>query len=520
MPSLTRARSRRVLALTVSFGALAFGATACGSSSDKDPDPAQAVPASAPIYIQATIKPDGDLETNTTAILKKLGVDDPAADITKALKDGADDPAKVDDVKAWVGSRAGVFVTSFTDNADAAAVIGTTDADKATETFKEDSGNQGSYKDVDYWFDKDDPGTVGGVVDDYAVIGTERAFRTVVDTVKGDDVETIADNGDYQEGLEAIGSDDALGTAYVSTEGVLNAIGRSGGIPAAQLGQIRQQLAQVGGKTTVMKLAPASNSVTLEIATLGLKEGQPSTDAGPIALAGLPGDAWLGAGLPHIGQSLTQGLQQGLQLASVTGQDASGQLDAVQQALGIDLQNDLLSWMGDGGLFASGTTATTIGGALVVQTTDAAKAQQAVRKLATLVPQLSNGVRASRTSVSGADEAVAFRTDQFPFPIVAAVGNDRFVLGVGNTAVAQGLKPTTTLADSPSFKGAAQALGDVKPSFFVDVSAIGSLIGAAAPSGDPETQQVVDALQKVSTVAAGTQRDGSTQRTKVVVTLK
>jgi hypothetical protein len=519
MTPLTRARRRRVLALTATFGALALGASACGGSSDKDPDPAQAVPASAPVYAQVTVKPDGDLQANTEAVLKKLGVDDPAQDITKFLRDNADDPTSVDDVQEWLGSRVGVFVTSFTGNPDVAAVMATTDPGKAADSIDKDGRKKGSYKDVDYWFD-DDGESVQGVVDDYAVSGTERAFRTVVDTVKGDDVETIADNAQYQNGLKAVGSDDALATAYLSTEGVLGAIGRSGGIPAAQLGQIRQQLAQVGGETTVVKLAPSSNSITLEVATLGLKEGEGTSDSATTALAGLPGDAWLGVGLPHIGESLRGAMQQGLLAASVAGQDVNGQLQAIQQALDINIETDLLSWMGDGGIFASGATATAIGGALVVQTTDAAKAQQAVRKLTRLVPQIADGVRARPATVPGADEAVEFSADGFPLPIIAAVGNDRFVLGIGAKAAAEGVKPTTTLADSPSFKSASQTLGDVKPAFFLDVSAVGSLLGALVPATDPETQQVMSALQKVSTVAAGTQRDGSTQRTKIVITLK
>ena len=107
-----------MLALTATLGALALGATACGSSGDKDADPAQAVPASAPIYAQVTVKPDGDLKANTESVLEKLGVNDPSHDITQFLKDSANDPGEVDDVVAALGSRVGVFVTSFTSNAD------------------------------------------------------------------------------------------------------------------------------------------------------------------------------------------------------------------------------------------------------------------------------------------------------------------------------------------------------------------------------------------------------------------
>ena len=148
MPTLTRTRGRRVLALTATFGALAFGAAACGSSSDTDPDPAAAVPASSPVYAQVTVRPDGDLRANTEAVLKKLGVNDPATAITDLLKSTTKQDAKVDQVTSWVGSRVGVFVTSFTGNADAAVVVATTDPGKALDSLNTAGKKKGSYKDV------------------------------------------------------------------------------------------------------------------------------------------------------------------------------------------------------------------------------------------------------------------------------------------------------------------------------------------------------------------------------------
>src|SRR3569833_284469 len=133
MHTLTRTRGRRVLALTATFGALALGATACGSSGDKDADPAQAVPASAPIYAQVTVKPEGDLKANTESVLRKLGVDDPEHDITAFIKENSGNPAEVDEITSSLGSRAGVFVTSFTDNADAAFVASSSDTGKVKD---------------------------------------------------------------------------------------------------------------------------------------------------------------------------------------------------------------------------------------------------------------------------------------------------------------------------------------------------------------------------------------------------
>lgn len=520
MSTLTGPRRRLGLTLTCA-GVLAFGVAACGESgSGGDADPADAVPASAPLYAEIAVKPDGELKTDTDAALGKiLGTDDVAAEIEKLIKSGdAPSDEEYEDVVGSLGERVGFFLTSFEGGSgDGAAVFGLSDTDVKLDT---EGREKRSYKDVDYWVDAD--GDARGIVGDYLVSGTERGLRTVVDTVEGDDVDTMGDNATYQDGLDQLTGEDPLASAYISVEGFVNALGRSGGLPAAALGQLRQQLAQVSGSSVVLAATANGEQVAIDALAQGVK--QPANQAGgnpTAALEALPADAWAAVGVGALGEQLQNTLDQALQLAAVGGQDVSGQIEAAEQALGVDIEQDLLSWMGDGGLFASGSTIGNVGGALVIETSDPAKTEQAIAKLRQLVPQFSPSAKvAGLSGVSGADAGFQLTDPSSPFPVIVALGGDRFVLGVGKAAVEAALSPSSTLADSPAYKAAAGTLDGVEPSMFVDIAAVSAFLKGLGLDSDPESAEVFKYLDRFTAVIAGTKRDGDTYRTRVVVTLK
>jgi hypothetical protein len=528
MSSSILAHTRRRLALSACAGALAVGLAACGGGGDSDPDPAQAVPATAPVYAQATLRPDGDLQTNVANISKRLfGNSDAGALIQKQLSSsGTEDSQLGDHLQEWVGSAAGVFATGLTDNSpEGAAIFAIDDKDKAQTYFDADvkDRTKKSYKDVDYYLDKTDATSGEAIVDDYYVSGSERGLKTVIDTLKGDDVDTIGDAKKYQDALAAVGdTDDALATVYVAPQELVDALARANGIPAATLTGLRQALAQAGTSWGA-KLGVSANAVAIDFAATGVKQqAGASAPAGSAtkALEALPGDAWLGIGAGAIGQRLRLGIQQGLQLASAAGQDVSGQLAAIEQQLGISLDDDLLSWMGDAGIFASGTTVANIGGALVVQTTDPAKTKTAITKLTGLLRSLSPDLKIrAATGIQGADSGIQITTPSFPFPIFAVVGNGKFVLGVNQRAVEKGLSPSTTLADSASYKQAKAALDGVEPQFFLDLVPVATLLRGLGLESDPDSAQLLGALAKVGSLSAGTKTDGTTLREKLVLTL-
>jgi hypothetical protein len=526
MANSTLVRRARRATVAACAAALAIGVAACGGDSgSSDANPAEAVPASAPLYISATVRPEGELKTNTENALKKiLKTDDPSAEVEKWLTEAFDeeDISYKDDIEPWVGEQAGIFFTSFSgDDADGAAVIASADNDKAKEFVDKvtaDGGQDKTYNDVDYRLDD---GTAAGVVGDYVVTGTERGFRTVVDTVNGDGVETMTDNDDYNKALSVIGEGDALGTIYVSTTRFIDALARSGGIPADQLAGVRQALATTGGTASVAKLGVTGNAISLDAATLGMKPGEGDPGNAAAAVAALPGDAWLGLGIPTIGQSLRTALQQVTQVGAVGGTDVKAQLDAVQQQLGINLEQDLFSWMGDGGLFVRGTSIADIGGALVVQSSDPARTKEALDKIGNLIPQLSPTTKVQPLrGVQGADGGIAITPSDFPFPIMLATAGDKFVAGINQAAIEAAISGQSKLSDNEAFKTASSALDGVEPMFFFDIGSVMTLAEGLGAGDDPDFAEAQSYIEQFGSVAAGTQRDGDTQRSKLVITMK
>src|SRR3954470_11203445 len=228
----------------------------CGSSSgggNGDADPAKLVPASAPVYVEITARPEGSTRDDAEAAAKKLlKTDDPSAK-AKQLFDQAfkDQGVSWKDFEPWLGQRVGAFFTSFADPLEGAFVLAATDGDKAKETLgklqrKDDKGkaqiSQRKYKDVSYDYDATDKDALG-IVDGYAVFGSESGFKQVVDTSKGG--ASITANKDFAAGRDAVGADDSLANAWANPQTLLDAIGANKQANQA-LPVLRQVFAQLG----------------------------------------------------------------------------------------------------------------------------------------------------------------------------------------------------------------------------------------------------------------------------------
>src|SRR5690348_8543458 len=93
MPSSLLLRAGSVLAAAaVALPVAACGGSSSSSSGNSGADPAHALPASAPLYVEARVRPTGDLKANVDAVARKLlQTNDPGQKITdlldKELKD-------------------------------------------------------------------------------------------------------------------------------------------------------------------------------------------------------------------------------------------------------------------------------------------------------------------------------------------------------------------------------------------------------------------------------------------------
>ncbi|MCL2769312.1 MAG: hypothetical protein FWD42_04295, partial [Solirubrobacterales bacterium] len=121
---LSRAR-RATSALALAASAVALPLAGCGSKPSNDNvDPASAVPASAALYAEATVRPEGALKENTDAAARALtGTREPVRSVVHSLEaSGAlGHYSFARDIEPWLGKRIGVFLTKLPTSGGAAS---------------------------------------------------------------------------------------------------------------------------------------------------------------------------------------------------------------------------------------------------------------------------------------------------------------------------------------------------------------------------------------------------------------
>jgi Protein of unknown function (DUF3352) len=194
-----------------------------GSSGDagRDAAPAAAVPATAPLYVEIVVRPDGELRTKAEAALRKiLRADDAPGKATELFDRAARRGGlRWKDLSPWLGRRVGLFVTSVHGRrADGAVVAAQTDAGRARDSMERLLRARGgaalsrrTYRGVAYAYEQRTD-EAAGIVAGYAVVGSEGAFKEVVDTTRGGAALAGADR--YRRARESVKADGALGFAY------------------------------------------------------------------------------------------------------------------------------------------------------------------------------------------------------------------------------------------------------------------------------------------------------------------
>jgi hypothetical protein len=263
----------------------------------------------------------------------------------------------------------GAVIATTTDEQAAQAAIDRA-VDGSDKTF-----SKRTYEGVDYQTSSDG---AAGIVEGFAVFGTEPEFKRTVDAARGEGL------GSVDRFEEATGrlQDDRLGTFYLDVRAVLDQAAREDPDAAQQLEQAKRLF-------PFDKLGPVAGAFMADGERLAVdaftdmpEDGLPSglgalTGVGSTPLLGeLPGDSWLALGSPDFGPSLKAIYQQ---LAGALGGAAIE--NQLRQELGLDLQDDVFSWIGDVAFFVRGTTMDSIEGGAVIEVTDSGKAKAAFGKL-------------------------------------------------------------------------------------------------------------------------------------------
>ena len=512
----------------LSLALAALAAAGCGSSGgDPDADPAALVPARAPIYLEADLKLEGDEQDAVNALGQKLaGTDRPGADlkrlIERELREDDRDFSFAKDIDPWLGDRIAVFVSRIavsgtSPKAQAAVVAPAEDTGKARTALEaalreRDAGEpaprvvERTYRDVDLKVETTRD-TAVAIVDDYAVVGDEGAVKAAIDAREG---EALAGADAYRQARAEV-AEDGLGIAYVGTSQLISALGPRAAAVRPLLGR--------AGRSLAVALDADPDALRIESAAVGVTGPAPRGDAARV-VGDLPGAAWLAAGTPDVGTQLEESLRQAGQLGAFGGIDLEQILGQVERQTGIDVRKDLVSWMGDAGLFVQGDTLGDLSGALVMRSKDPGASRGLVPKIARTVRRFAPGVtvRPLPASLADTDAGISLRFAGLPLPVHLAAKADRFVVAVTDAGLETALKPSRPLRASPAFQAAAGELGDgVRPSFFLDLAPVRELIDATGAAEGRDARRARRGLEALSSVVGGGAREGDVQRGRVVV---
>jgi Protein of unknown function (DUF3352) len=534
---LLRPRPRRLAALAMACSAVAVPIAGCGDSSSSTSssggsagtDPATLLPASSPVYVEAQLRPTGDLAANAKSVAGKiLRTSDPGGKITGLIDQGIkDDGASYGkDIEPWLGQRAGIAITSVGSGGDDVQLVGAIASkdDDAAQKFVEEraKGATRKYRDVEYRYKAGDD-LAAAVVDHAVLIGTEKAFKSAVDAQAST---SLAATGTFKKARDAVGTE-GLGFVYADPAkffdlamGAASGSGSLKGGDAASLQAFKGLLTGSGLESVAASLDVEKNALRVDGAAIGLKKGAAGSGdpaGGAAAAAAVPAGSWLSIGLGDVGGTFKSSLTALGQAGATGGVDPATLLSQLKAQLGIDVEKDILSWMGNAALFARGTGMSDLGAALVVDSKDPAASKAAIPKLAKLLKGLD--VKTGPLSGGGVSGAEGFSVDvggPLAGGLQVASKDDKFVIAYGPGVLKDALDGGDALGDSDPFKTAAGLLEGAKPSFFLDTPQVVKLLGAFAGS-DKDFAKAKPTLDAFGPAAAGMSKDGDVTRLKAAV---
>lgn len=438
------------------------------------------VPREAVLYGNFFIRPSNDQKMALDDLLQKFpGIENTDDAINKLIelfdeqleKEGL---SYEEDVEPWLGDQIGGYMmTGGTPELPNFGILVESKDDEALRDFigevqaKDDPDAdlvEREHAGVTYEVVEDDPEAGAfAFVDGFLVAGTEEAIKASIDAGAA---ESLADSDKFVEATEGL-RDDWLGQFYVDT-GSLFSLFEDEAQMTAQDRAIFESFNFEGQPPSAGVAYVTSDSIGFEtsggVPTEGPLAGFGSF-AGPGLLNSLPGESWAAFGVPDLGDLTTKIFEL---FGEIPGFDREQIESEFARETGLDLQEDLLSWMGDSGLFVQGTNLQEIGGGLVVASSDPGKTGALLDTAERMLRQ--EGLQPKPAS-EGDLEGFSLQAPGMPAPVFF-LGGDRLVIAYGQSATEEAVAPEQPLGEADAFAPARDELGsDFDASFFIDVDA-------------------------------------------------
>jgi Protein of unknown function (DUF3352) len=508
---------RILLTITALTTAIALAA-GCGNDGASSSGAASLAPAGSLVYGEATLRPEGDQKAAIEALVAKFPGEGSAGDrikqlMEKAFAESESNLSYADDVEPWLGDEAAFFVSSIEmggEEPDAAFLVATEDEDATVAAVeKEGDVRKTDHRGRDVYVSSDEEGAAA-VVDGWLALGNVGGVRAAIDTAE--DGEPIEDDDRFRDTLEDA-PEDRLGFMYANMPAVYRQLESTPG--AAALGQLRQLF-----EDPILVTASADEAGVRFEGTVpaSLLHAFPIVAEGSGAAGELPADAWVALAQPDLGQTI-EGF---LDLAA----SAAGGRDLIEQQLemstGLDLQEDVIAWMGDWSAFVRGRSVDQLDGAMVVETEDEAASGRFIDAVARLGRENAEpGTRVGPLQLDGGGEGVTVSGPSLDKPIHLFQRDGKVVGAYGDAAAQDALDPGETLAGSPAFTQAERALGgDYAISFFLAIEPILALADSAGAGSDEDWQEVRPYLEPLGALVGGARKDGDKLRSAFGLTVK
>jgi hypothetical protein len=494
----------------------------CGGSGSSDPgsNPASLVPPKSPLFIEAAVQPEGELKSNVESLAKSLGgIDDLGGLIVSELESSASSSGEEFDyekeVEPWLGEKGGLFFQHYdgSDFSGYGVAIQTTDP-AATKDFidkqagsSEEPVREGSYEGADFKVQSDDDTTVGVIGDFIAIAENEKTFKVMVEASNG---ESLADEDSFTSTFDAAPSA-SFADVFVDVGGLIE---QSGGSidPEAQ-----QFLDSAGidprNATAVASLIPGSDQVEIDVSTDLSGKNPPTGDASEL-LGSLPADSLAAVASADFGDRFEEAIDK-IDANGISGQIPPHKFKSTLKEAGIDVEK-IASSIGDLGIFATGNSESSLGGAAVLTTKGS---QEATNTVANVGLFLRAAGTPGVTAISGKTSGFSIRSPELgPKPLVVAAEGERIAIAYGLPAATQALATGSgdTLADTPTYKEAVSSLGGAPITGFVDGHAALQLASALVPPGEDSFREAKRYLTKIDYLAIGSGSSGDLTTAKLI----
>jgi hypothetical protein len=506
-------------------GLVALLAAGCGGSSDSSDsgsDPASLAPASAPIFIDFTVSPEGATKTNIEQLAKKLaGVDDLGGLIVTELENSAADEGEELDfekeVEPWLGEEGGLFLQEYEgeDFEGYGAAIQAEDEGEA-QAFVDKQSKQsdeavkdGSYQGVDFKVQEDE--TAIGVFDGFLVFAeNESIFKAMVDASEG---ESLSGEKTFTDAMGNV-PDESAADVFVDVGGLIEEAGNE--IDANTQAFLDSVGIEPKEATAVASLVPNSDNVELDLSSNISGDNPPSGDASEL-LGSLPGTSVGALASAEFGKRFAEGIDR-IDEEGIPGEVPPHQLKKSLKEAGVDLEA-IAGSIGDVGVYVTGNSEKTLAGALVMEAESDTEAANTVSNVGLFLRKA--GVPGVTKLSEGATGFSIRSAELGRQPVVVAAKGSRIVIGYGLASALSAFDQSgKTLADNPAFKEAEGALGSTPIAAFVDGAAALNLASSLVPAGEAEFEEAQQYLQKISYLAIGSEASDGLATAKLIVGVK